>query len=224
MSATWNIGLVYDLIFVVVLFWAAFRSMKNGFASGLMGLVGNVAGIIGGVWATRAWGPALYRDYLGVAVGQRVSEAIADYSGDLTQAVQGLDFLPASWRAALVQLVQAGGETATPQIVAALEPLLMPLVQAVLFLLVCLLVRGLCHLLARVLRFVNDIPLVGTVNKSLGFAFGFVSGALDCWFLSIVLWLVANLTAGGLAFLNAAVLDQSVAYSFLARFNPFLLG
>ena len=71
-----------------------------------------------------------------------------------------------------------------PQVVNALEPLFLPVIQAVVFLSVWIVVRVLCRMLGRVLRGINAIPLIGGLNRILGFAFGFVSGLLNCWIWS----------------------------------------
>ena len=80
----------------------------------------------------------------------------------------------------------------------------------------------LCRMLGRVLRGINAIPLIGGLNRILGFAFGFVSGLLNCWIWSILLWVAANLTGGKLEFLTTATLNRSVIYGLLANLNPFL--
>ena len=49
------------------------------------------------------------------------------------------------------------------------------------------------------------------------------TGALDCWLLALVLWFLVSVTAGGLDWLNTAVLQRSVGYSFFGAFNPFLV-
>ena len=100
-----------------------------------------------------------------------------------------------------------------PQVVNALEPLFLPVIQAVVFLSVWIVVRVLCRMLGRVLRGINAIPLIGGLNRILGFAFGFVSGLLNCWIWSILLWL---------EFLTTATLNRSVIYGLLANLNPFL--
>ena len=109
-----------------------------------------------------------------------------------------------------------------PQVVNALEPLFLPVIQAVVFLSVWIVVRVLCRMLGRVLRGINAIPLIGGLNRILGFAFGFVSGLLNCWIWSILLWVAANLTGGKLEFLTTATLNRSVIYGLLANLNPFL--
>ena len=78
------------------------------------------------------------------------------------------------------------------------------------------------RMLGRVLRGINAIPLIGGLNRILGFAFGFVSGLLNCWIWSILLWVAANLTGGKLEFLTTATLNRSVIYGLLANLNPFL--
>ena len=57
----------------------------------------------------------------------------------------------------------------------------------------------------------------------LGLALGLCTGALDCWLLALVLWFLVSVTAGGLDWLNTAVLQRSVGYSFFGAFNPFLV-
>ena len=70
---------------------------------------------------------------------------------------------------------------------------------------------------------INGVPLVGGVNRLLGLALGLCTGALDCWLLALVLWFLVSVTAGGLDWLNTAVLQRSVGYSFFGAFNPFLV-
>ena len=112
---------------------------------------------------------------------------------------------------------------AVPQIVNALAPVLLPMLQAVFFLLVWVAARALFHLLARWLRGINALPLVGTVNKVLGFALGFVSGTLNCWILSLALWLIATVSGGKLEVLNFSVLQSSALYRLLETLNPFVV-
>ena len=218
-----SLGLVYDLIFLALLIGGAILGKRRGFVSGLVGLLGSVAGIIAGVYATRAWAGGIYRDHLGVTIGEAVTKALAETGGDLTAALNQMEFLPAAARNKMAAALSTLTATAVPQIVNALEPVLLPFIQAVLFLVVWLVVRALVHLLARWLRAVNALPLVGTLNKVLGFALGFVTGTLNCWVLSVALWLVANLSGGKLEILNFGVLQSSALYRLLEPLNPFVV-
>ena len=209
---TQYIGIVYDVIFLLLVLGAAEAGRRRGFASGLVSLIGSVAGIIGGTYGTR--------------VASHVTDVVADTlektGGDLAQAIHALTFLPQSIQQKLIDTVSAASSNAVPQVVNALEPLFLPVIQAVVFLSVWIVVRVLCRMLGRVLRGINAIPLIGGLNRILGFAFGFVSGLLNCWIWSILLWVAANLTGGKLEFLTTATLNRSVIYGLLANLNPFL--
>ena len=206
---TQYIGIVYDVIFLLLVLGAAEAGRRRGFASGLVSLIGSVAGIIGGTYGTRVWAGGIYDKYVASHVTDVVADTLEKTGGDLAQQK-------------LIDTVSAASSNAVPQVVNALEPLFLPVIQAVVFLSVWIVVRVLCRMLGRVLRGINAIPLIGGLNRILGFAFGFVSGLLNCWIWSILLWVAANLTGGKLEFLTTATLNRSVISGLLANLNPFL--
>ena len=219
---TQYIGIVYDVIFLLLVLGAAEAGRRRGFASGLVSFIGSVAGIIGGTYGTRVWAGGIYDKYVASHVTDVVADTLEKTGGDLAQAIHALTFLPQSIQQKLIDTVSAASSNAVPQVVNALEPLFLPVIQAVVFLSVWIVVRVLCRMLGRVLRGINAIPLIGGLNRILGFAFGFVSGLLNCWIWSILLWVAANLTGGKLEFLTTATLNRSVIYGLLANLNPFL--
>ena len=97
------------------------------------------------------------------------------------------------------------------------------LLGALLFVLLCMIVRWVFALLVRLLRGVNLIPLVGGANRLLGLVLGLVTGAFDCWLLAMLLWFAASITTGQIDWLTTGVLQRSVGYSLFGAFNPFLL-
>ena len=56
-----------------------------------------------------------------------------------------------------------------------------------------------------------------------GLVLGALSGALNCWLLSLALWLLSMLSDGHIEILRSAVLGKSAIYSLLAGFNPFVI-
>lgn len=216
-----TLGLVYDIVFVLLVLAVAWGGMRRGFVSGLLNLGGCVAGIIGGVLGTRQWAQQIYADYLGVAVGERVKETVARYGDDTAAALAELLFLPQELQKDLIDIVNDAADDMVPRIVNVLEPVLLPIVQALLFIVICLVVYVAVHILERALRSINRLPLVGSVNKMFGFALGFVAGILDCWLLSMLLWAASAIAMGRLPFLTGEVLSHSVIYTFMANFNPF---
>ena len=165
-------ALVYDFIFLAVFSFAAVKSWQKGFLAGLTELIGAVLGVGIASWGSRTLAPEVYLSFFSDSVSTRVEQAVAQSGGDIAAAVQGLDFLPESIRAALAAGLQTAGNQLPEKINALLEPLFLPLVQALLFVLLCMIVRWVFALLVRLLRGVNLIPLVGGANRLLGLVLG----------------------------------------------------
>lgn len=215
-------SLIYDLLFLAVFSFAAVKSWQKGFLAGLAELLGAVFGVGVAVWGSRTLAPGIYEKFLSGTVTEKVETAVAQSGGDIAAAVQGLDFLPDSLRTTLTEAIQTAGGQLPEKVTSLLEPVILPLVQVVLFVLLCVVVRWAFGLLIAVLRGINGVPLVGGVNQVLGLVLGLCTGALDCWLLALVLWFAASVTAGSLDWLNTAVLQRSIGYSFFGAFNPFL--
>lgn len=214
---------IYDLLFLVLFAYAAASSWRKGFLAGLTELVGAVLGVAVAVWGSRALAGPIYTQFLSGSVSGKVEDAVAQSGGDLAAAVQGMDFLPAAVRDNLAALLEGAGESLPGQITDLIEPVILPIVQVLLFVVLCMLVRWCFRLLVGLLRHVNGVPLLGGVNRLFGLLLGLVTGALDCWLLALLLWFLASVTAGTVDFLTAGVLQQSVGYSFFSAFNPFLV-
>lgn len=184
-------------------------------------LIGGVAGIFGAVLVARTAGPVIYNDYVGASIAEKVSAALAESGGDAAAAVQSLTFLPESIRQTLVDTMTEITGEATPHVIEVLEPIVLPLIQVILFLVVCVAVRWLFRALAWALRGCNSIPLVGSLNRLLGLVLGALTGVLNCWLLSLGLWLAGMLANGQVEFLRSSVMGQSLIYSLLSGLNPF---
>lgn len=222
-----SVGIVYDLIFVGILLLTALHGRRQGLVAGLVSLVGAVAGVVCAVWAAGQMAPAIWRQHVGLAVSQGVADAITAQGEPLTQALeQYLGFLPASLleqlAAAIQQALDAVGADIATAVMAQLEPILLPLLQAVIFLILCSLIRWVFRMVAGLLRHLNDLPLVGGVNKALGTVLGLLTGVLDCWMFSLLLWGGAALAGDSVSWLSESALSGSVLYGLFAGLNPFL--
>ena len=222
-----SVGLIYELIFVVILVLTALHGRRQGLVAGLVSLAGAVVGVAASVWAAGQMAPAIWQQHVGAAVSQGVADAVTAQGETLTQALnQYLGFLPASLLEQVAEAIQqalnnAGADIAA-EVMLQLEPILLPLLQAVIFLILCSVIRWLFRLAAGLLRHLNDLPLVGGVNKALGTVLGLVTGLLDCWMLSLLIWGGMALSGGSVAWLSQEAVSGSVLYSLFAGLNPFL--
>lgn len=215
------VGIVYDAVFVLLVLAVAYGGMRRGFVSGLLRLGGSVVGIIAGVAGVRQWAEQLYVDHLGVAIGERIRDTVTEYGDGAAEALAELPFLPEALQRELISIVNGAADDMVPRIVNALQPVFLPIIQAMLFLVICLLVHAAARILERALRSINYLPVLGSLNKMLGFALGFVAGLLDCWLLAMALWAGSAAAMGRLPFLTQEMLSHSALYGLFANFNPF---
>ncbi|MFR3226703.1 MAG: hypothetical protein ACLTNY_07085, partial [Blautia massiliensis (ex Durand et al. 2017)] len=130
---------IYDLLFLVLFAYAAAASWRKGFLAGLTELVGAVLGVAVAVWGSRALAGPIYTQFLSGSVSGKVEDAVAQSGGDLAAAVQGMDFLPAAVRDNLAALLEGAGESLPGQITDLIEPVILPIVQVLLFVVLCML-------------------------------------------------------------------------------------
>ena len=140
-------------------------------------------------------------------------------------------FLPASFRASIVAACERsiGAVLADNAVVLAdsivenvLQPLLTPVITLVLFFLFYALLRLLVSMLVTVLGLVNKLPVVGTVNRGLGWLVGGGTALLDIYLVLCVVWGLVVITGGSLSVLNDTVMSGSLYYKVFNLFNPFL--
>lgn len=217
-----SIPLLYDFLFLLVFSFAAVRSWRKGFLSGLAEVVGTVVAVGAAVWVSRNYAGALFDDILSGAVTDRITAVLENSNGDLAAALQGLDFLPDAMRTALVAVAANAGSELPAKITAALQPLLLPFVQVLIFVVLIVVLRWVFRLLTGLLRGINGVPVLGGVNRLLGLCFGLVIGAFDCWLLALACRVVAMMTLNQLSWLNTRILSQSIAFGIFGSYNPFM--
>ena len=217
-----NIFLIYDLTFLLLFAVVAVRNWHRGFLASLAELIGAIFGVGIAVWASQTAAPQIYEKFLSASVAERVETAISQSNGDIAQAVQGSSFLPETMQQTLQNLLTDAGSDVSAKVADALQPLILPFVQVLLFVVLCLLVRWVFRLLVGVLRWFNGVPLLGGVNRLLGLVLGLANGAVDCWLLALALWFLVGVTGGRLSWLNGYILSQSVGYGIFGGINPFM--
>ena len=206
-----NISLVYDLLFLIVFAVVAVCSWHKGFLASLAELIGAVFGVGIAVWASQTAAPQIYEKFLSASVANRVELALRESNGNIAEALQGISFLPESMQQSLLNLLNDAGSDVPAKIAEALQPLILPFVQVLLFVVLCVLVRWVFRLLVGALRWFNGVPLLGSVNRP-----------VDCWLLALALWFLVGVTGGKLSWLNGYILSQSVGYGIFGSINPFV--
>ena len=228
-----NPSLVFDIICTVFWLVMALRYARKGMLASLVQIGGSLVGLIG-AWRFAVWGSAaVFNRFFAGGFRTAIAESIAAGGAvDLSQiAAEYAGFLPEGFRQSIVEACQGSlSAVLTDNAVVmadaivqhVLMPLLTPVISIVLFFVAYALLRMLVSLLVTVLGLVNHLPVIGAVNRGLGFAVGGFASLVDVFLALCVIWALVVITGGGLPLLNEATLSGSLYYKAFNLVNPFL--
>ena len=228
-----NPSFLFDILGTVVWIVLIVRYARKGFLASMVQLTGNLISLLGAHQLSAACAGWVFENML--AGGFRTQIA-ASLSADGVVNLSGIadkyaGFLPESFRASIVAACERsiGAVLADNAVVLAdtivekvLQPLLTPVITLVLFFVFYALLRLLVSMLVTVLGLVNKLPVIGTVNRWLGWGVGGLTALLDIYMVLCVVWGIIVVTGGNLNVLNDTVMSGSLYYKAFNLFNPFL--
>lgn len=221
---TWLIWDVFCLLLLGLLIWECAR---KGFLRKIMSFLGALlsavaAGFFSAPVAAWLYG-AVVRDAIAAVVSRRVAEVVEEglaAGGDWLSSVPG-------WMLGMVP--EGTALPQAPQAVAEVAPIVEQLIDSALAEPVLMLLRGLCFFflfavfmvlaryLARLLGFVNNIPLVGSLNTVLGGVLGIGEALVVLYLLAVIAQLYIASSGGGNDYINPRVLSDGYLFSFFYR-------
>ena len=228
-----NPSFLFDILCTVVWIVLIVRYARKGFLASMVQLTGNLISLLGAHQLSASCAGWVFENML--AGGFRTQIA-ASLSADGVVNLSGIadkyaGFLPESFRASIVAACERsiGAVLADNAVVLAdtivekvLQPLLTPVITLVLFFVFYALLRLLVSMLVTVLGLVNKLPVIGTVNRWLGWGVGGLTALLDIYMVLCVVWGIIVVTGGNLNVLNDTVMSGSLYYKAFNLFNPFL--
>ena len=227
-----NPSFLFDILCTAAWIVLTVRYARKGFLASMVQLLGNGLSLLGAHQLSSACAGWVFEHLL--AGGFRTQIAASLAAGgvvDLTGiADKYAGFLPQSFRASIVAACERsiGAVLSDNAVVLAdtivekvLQPLLIPVITLVLFFVFYALLRLLVSMLVTVLGLVNKLPVVGTVNRGLGWLVGGGTALLDIYLVLCVVWGLVVITGGSLSVLNDTVMSGSLYYKVFNLFNPF---
>ena len=228
-----NPSFLFDMICTAVWLVLILRYARKGFLASVVQLSGNLVSLLGAHQLSGACAGWFFENLLAGGFRTQIAASISaggvvDLSG-IAEKYAG--FLPAGFRASVVAACERsiGAVLADNAVVLAdtivekvLQPLLTPVITLLLFFLFYALLRLLVSMLVTVLGLVNKLPVIGTVNRWLGWITGGMTALLDIYMVLCVVWGIIVITGGNLNVLNDSVLGGSLYYKLFNVFNPFL--
>ena len=230
---TENKGMVIDGILIIVLLLTAIKGYKDGFLSAAIKLAGNLGSLFAGRYVAKNYAQMFFEKVLRSGLIERSYNYLSQnrQSTDISEALASvLDNLPQSFVEKVVSAAQnaAQGVLAPTQDSAAvlvddfIAPMLLPVIAAGLFVITFLVVGILCKILAKRLKIVNEVPLIGTANKIAGFLMGTASGVVNIILLSFLLYIICIVTKDGMSFVTLDILRQSKIIGMMKIANQIL--
>lgn len=228
-----NPSFLFDIICTAAWIILVVRYARKGFLSSIVQLAGNLFSLLGAKELSTACAGWVFEHMLAGGFRTQIAANIAaggavDLSG-IAEKYAG--FLPASFRASIVAACERSinAVLADNAVVLAdtivekvLQPLLTPVIMLVLFFVFYAVLRLLVSMLVTVLGLVNKLPVIGTVNRGLGWLTGGMTAMLDLYLVLCVVWGLVVITGGNLNVLNDTVMHSSLYYKAFNMFNPFL--
>lgn len=228
-----NPSFLFDIICTVVWIVLIVRYARKGFLASVVQLTGNVICLLGAHQIAAAFAGWVFEHLMAESFRSQLAAGFAAGGVvDLTDIAQKYaGFLPESFRQSIVEACERSVNGALADNAAlladtivekVLQPLLVPVITLVLFFVFYALLRMLISMLVTVLGLVNKIPLIGTVNRWLGWITGGLTALLDIYLVLCVVWGLIVLTGGNLGVFNDTVMSGSLYYKAFNLFNPFL--
>ena len=228
-----NPSFLFDILCTVVWLVLMVRYARKGFLASIVQLSGNLISLLGARQLSAACAGWVFENLLAGGFRTQIAahlsaDGVVNLSG-IAQQYAG--FLPESFRASIVAACERSinAVLADNAVVLAdtivekvLQPLLIPVITLVLFFVFYALLRLLVSMLVTVLGLVNKLPVVGTVNRGLGWLVGGGTALMDLYLVLCVVWGLVVITGGSLSVLNDTVMSGSLYYKVFNLFNPFL--
>ena len=227
-----NPSLIIDIFLIVILIIAALKGYINGFFAAIVELLGKFAALFAAFFASRHFSRVIFEK-----LRPRLVERAYNY---LIRAVQSVDVSTAlkdiigGWstgyiegiltdaREGLGRLLQPDMESAVYLVDDFIGPIVTGLMGVIIFILVFIVVVVICSVLIKLLKVVNEVPILGDANQLLGLLVGAAGGLVNIIILSFLLSIIVIGTGDSLPFVNAGVLAGSKILGITGFINPFL--
>lgn len=224
---------IIDIILLVIILFSAIRCFADGFATSVVKLVGNIAGLVAAWFVSQRWAPMIFDGMFRENIVEKtysyiqdtskvinVQELLQEFTGDLPVAFME-EFITKA-EEIFSQISEPTMDMAEKIVDAIIGPAVTVIITLVIFAITFILCTIVATLLARAFKALNKIPVIGFANRMGGFAVGAVTGVIYVILISCVLSIIAIITENSLAFLNMEVLNQSKVLSMTGLINPFI--
>lgn len=246
-TMTLPMSILLDLALGLILLSILYNSWQRGFVASLISLVGTAAGFLAASFLSRPLAGRIYDTVLEQRVERYVADTFLAPDGPLSAVMAGIDQAGGAAVQAIADLLtqygldyysdrtagemggeifgkigQMGNDPASAIAQVAIRPLVMTVLEIAIFFLLIFVIRIIVGLAVRVGLGVNEIPLIGGVNRMAGLLCGAVYALLMGFLLSMGLVLLAGLGKNQWTYLNSGILRDTFLIRHLLELRQYL--
>lgn len=221
------VAFIVDAALAVLLLGSIYFVQKKGFAAGLISLGGNLASLLAAWFGSSRLAPIVFDRFFRQSISDKILQIITENGWEQVQEkLQGLLWFLGDKAGEITDTLQQSAQSSAMQAVTAVlqnvvEPLLIPLLSIVIFVVLYALCRLLIKLLVAVFAHINDVPLVGGLNRFGGVLLGLAIGALNVFIALCAVWMILIVTGNAIPFFNTQQLQSSLFYTAFLRLGLF---
>ncbi len=221
-------AVLLDVALVAVLIITIVKYRNRGLVSGLLDLAGNIVALIIAWAAGSKAAPFIFENVFKTGLIERTAQTIQQQGAfNLNSVIAGIsNILPKSFVESITssaeELLNSNAPELAQQIVEqVVSPLVEPIITVVIFFAAYLICKMLVAFVATALTNINKIPMLGSVNRTLGAVVGIIAGIINALLILCFLWAVVAITSDSLPAINSKALSGSFLYTMFSAYNPF---
>ena len=232
MSGFFTPSRIMDIFVAVITIIMVLRYMRSGFISGVVDFCGTLLAVGGASWGAKSLAPKMFDVFFFENLVSRTENSLVNSQGiltlnDILNKISG--FLPQNIIDTFLRDYTSGADfnLADPDIartivVDVIQPMVMPVLSVLIFFMIFIVGRIVISFIATALKGINKIPLVGTLNKSLGAGIGLLVGLLYGFLIVYAVWALVVITGGDLPFLQNSTLQNSLFFGLFDGLIPYI--
>lgn len=222
-----------DIFLLAVLAGSAFKAYRDGFFTSVVRRVGNLGSLFVAWYVSANYSRIIFEKLFRASLLNKSYDYLLQTSEniDVQSAVESIiGKWPQGFADSLIQKTQESlSVVLTPDMDSAallvdqfLAPVITSAISIVMFIICFTAASLLCRMLAKTLKIVNGVPLLGFANRLAGLGAGVIIGGVNIILLSFLFSIIIILTGNSLSFLNRRTLQQSSIIAIAGSVNPFL--
>ena len=220
-----------DIVLVLIVVFIIWRAARKGFVRSLIELVGYVVAAIIAFTAGEMISDTVCQNYVSPAIVSVVSENIKDGSettasdvfGALPEYVKNVAKLANITEDTVQDKLTSSLSNTADDIAKAISDLIIPVVKSAIKLCVSLILFVLLMIVVRFLAIavnkIFDVPLLRTLNQTLGALLGVIRALLTVCILVLIVRLCMNISGNEFLIFNNETIDSTFIFKFFYNFN-----